>query len=137
MTEIVEVGVLLDGEEKECTLEITISEPVSLRLDGLSAGCESYSCEASDLFECLAELRRTYLQPIGAKILCNGARKDVYPSRMSRQMSAGRKAYQVRLGHPARANDIVDIFDAAPALNVVNDVAEQVNFHREWLESLS
>jgi hypothetical protein len=136
MNEDVEVTVLLDGMEKLCALEIGVSEPVYLRLHDVTADGESYFCEASDLFECLSELRRKYLQPIGAKILCNGARQGVYPSRMSRQMSAGRKAYRVRLGHPAEAKDVVDIFDPAPASEVVNDVAEQVDFHRQWIASL-
>ncbi|WDE06525.1 hypothetical protein SG34_006290 [Thalassomonas viridans] len=65
-----------------------------------------------DFFNCL-KLIRVYFDKAGAKVLCNGARIDVYPSRMSRDTGRGRKAYVLVQGRQALRTDLVDIFDAA------------------------
>ena len=58
-----------------------------------------------DVFDCLIEARRI-LEGKRIQMLCNAARKDVYPSRMSRQMSGGTKAYVMKLGKPAMREDL-------------------------------
>jgi len=98
-------------------------------------GVERRTFSGDDLFEALKALRKD-LEGIQARLLCAGARRDVFPSAMSRDMSGGRKAYITRIGEPARRKDLVDIFDeAAPAS--IGTVAEQSAFHKRWADSLS
>ncbi len=58
-------------------------------------------CEGHDLFQALVQVRQEFEQE-GYRLLCVGSRRDVTPSRMSRSMSGGRKAYIVRRGYPLR-----------------------------------
>lgn len=88
--------------------------------------------EGDDLFECLINLRIQFKQ---LKFLCNGSRKDVYPSRMSRQMSGGLMAYTLKIGQPTLIEDLVNIFDFAEAEKIVSP-EEQEEFYKKWLDSL-
>ena len=117
-------------------VEFSISAPWELRLLSESGKTVEYSCNGTDLFDCLTTLRAQHLEKRGWLLLCNGARIDVYPSRMSRQMSGGKKAYVMRLGEPARRSDIVDIFDPVEDLSRISTVVEQKKFYKKWLESL-
>lgn len=80
--------------------------------------------EAADLFECLVQVREE-LEVDGLQICCQGARRNVYPSGMSRQMSGGRFAYLIRSAGPATLDDRVDIFDSA-RIDDVTTVGEQL-----------
>lgn len=101
-----------------CHLELVLEEGRSL------------SADATDFFECLAQVR-LQLEPEGARILCQGARRDVWPSGMARDMGAGLRAYVLVPGRKANFSDLVDIFDPAdPAL--ICTVAEQSQFSRDW-----
>lgn len=92
------------------------------------------SVEQSDLFDCLVDLRKRLAED-GAIILCSGARRDVFPSGMARQMGGGRMAYQLRLGQQARRADLIDIFEPAEAAEIAT-VEDQRAFFDEWLASL-
>jgi len=87
-----------------------------------------------DYFESLIKIREN-LEARDWKILCNGARVDVYPSRMSRQMSMGLKAYTLKLGVQASLRDLVDILDEAE-LEKIGTIVEQINNYRLWVSSL-
>jgi hypothetical protein len=54
---------------------------------------------------------------------------------MIRSMGSGEQAYRLRLGHPARMEDLVEIFASNPEV-VPASVGEQEEFYRKWLESL-
>ncbi len=125
-----------DSQITECSIEFSTTPPWELRLLGETNGVVEYSCKGEDLFDCLTELRLQNLEKRGSLILCNGARFDVYPSRMSRQMSGGRKAYIMRIGQPSRRTDLVDIFDPVEDFSSVATVAEQKDFYKKWLNSL-
>ncbi|WP_329083964.1 hypothetical protein [Streptosporangium sp. NBC_01469] len=87
----------------------------------------------SDLFEALKEVCLR-LEEMGALLLCNGARIDVYPSQMQRQATRGRRAYVMTLPRGPARPESVDIF--APArLDLVGSVAEQREFFERWLLS--
>lgn len=90
--------------------------------------------ESSDYFDCLLKIRET-LDRNGLKILCNGARYDVYPSRMSRQMSMGIKAYVLVKGRQASEKDLIGIFDEAEPARI-GTIEQQRSYYNEWLESL-
>nr|WP_081502760.1 hypothetical protein [Pseudomonas sp. GM21] len=89
--------------------------------------------KAHDLFECLGLLRADFPE---TKFLCKGAKINVYPSRMSSQMSAGLVAYELRLGIPAEDEDIVRIFDYEET-NLTNNIQRQREFYTRWIESLA
>jgi hypothetical protein len=84
-------------------------------------------------FKALIELRRE-LSKVGLVPLCAGARRDVFPSGMSRSMGGGRKAYVTKPGLRPNSKDLVDIFDEDH--DNIAGVDEQAAFHREWIDSL-
>jgi hypothetical protein len=90
--------------------------------------------EGQDLF-CSLRLLRKYFEEKGAKVLCNGARIDAYPSGMSRSMGRGRKIYLLSHGKQARRADLVDIFDYANP-EQIGSVEAQELYYKEWINSL-
>jgi len=120
------------GDKEECSIVVSESAPWEISFCG--AGYESEKFEGSDLFKAFLALRGK-LEESGYKLLCNGARKDVLSSGMSRSMGGGRKAYVVKLGEQARMKDILDIFDYAEPELVVSS-QEQQHFNEQWFESL-
>jgi hypothetical protein len=89
------------------------------------------AADASDVFECLCRLR-TQLDREGIRLCCNGARLNVWPSGMARDMGGGLKAYVLQIGRRATIDDLVDIFDSAPVEDVAT-VEEQRRFAEKWL----
>ena len=120
------------GEVKECTIELSQSPPWKLVFSGMSLGRREFS--GDDLFNALIALR-IELEGMGVQLLCSGARIDVFPSAMSRQMGGARKAYVTRLKRPGLPADLVDIFDYS-APESVGSVAQQKAFHDKWFASL-
>jgi hypothetical protein len=88
---------------------------------------------AHDLYECLGLLRADYPE---TKFLCKGAKLNVHPSRMTSQMSGGVVAYELHMGKPAEAEDIVNIFDFED-IDITNDIQQQRNFYKRWIDSLA
>lgn len=87
---------------------------------------------AQDLYECLGLLRADYPE---TKFLCKGAKLNVHPSRMSSQMSAGLVAYELHLGISSESEDTVNIFDYEDT-DITNDIQQQRDFYRCWIDSL-
>jgi hypothetical protein len=81
--------------------------------------------QENDLFQCLAVIRRQ-LERIGVFLCCEGARRDVFPSGMARQMGGGRKAYRHVAGSKPTQADLVDIF-APTDCSAVCTVDEQID----------
>ena len=90
---------------------------------------------SQDLFDAMVQLRKQ-LQQSGRLLLCSGARKDAYPSRMMLEMGGGKKVYLLHHGRPAAKDDLMDIFDPAVYLQV-GTVEEQRLGYEEWLRSLT
>ncbi|MGF6518503.1 hypothetical protein ABH912_005969 [Pseudomonas sp. BT76 TE3572] len=88
---------------------------------------------AHDLYLCLGLLRADFPE---TKFLCKGAKLNVYPSRMSSQMSAGVVAYELHMGKPAEPEDIVNIFDYEEN-KITQDIQEQRDYYKRWIESLT
>lgn len=133
MNKIKELEVLFkDGSLRKCLVKIAISEPWAVSFSQPDLGETCY--ESDDLFKALLLLRAA-LEEQGHKLLCNGSRKNVVVSGMSREMSGGRKAYLVKLGKQARRDDLVDIFDCVDS-SFVGTVGQQTEFYSEWLRSL-
>ena len=90
-------------------------------------GFDPLEARQHDYFECLVSVRRQ-LETLGAKALCWGARKDVWPSGMQRDMGAGLTAY--RLGDERRLDE-QSIFSPATE-DAVSTVDEQRHFAESW-----
>lgn len=119
------------GKTLEVVLSISTTAPYFLEVDGYEAN--TLHVEAEDLFECLAKLR-LHLEKDGARILCNGARLDAFPSGMAREMSGGKKVYLLRKGEPASPKDLVNTFDEA-LLEKIGSVAAQRDHYLAWIKS--
>lgn len=91
--------------------------------------------EASDFFECLKALRY-FLEEEGYLICCYGARYDVYPSKMSRQMAKGKKAYLLETGKSSTKDKLVDIFQPT-SVDKIDTVKKQKEYYQSWLKSLN
>jgi len=113
------------------TVEVANSVPGELIVSGL--GFRKRVFHGQDLFDALIALR-TELDDAGWRLLCSGARFDVFPSGMSRSMGGARKAYIMRLGAPA--TDLIDVFDEAEPKSV-GTVKQQKEFHDKWIRSLA
>ncbi|MBS9439966.1 hypothetical protein EAE91_23315 [Photorhabdus noenieputensis] len=110
---------LLTSSNSECHMKILINGTCRVEVSDF------------DFFSCFSKARKE-LKDI--TFLCKGAKRNVYPSNMSRQMSLGMVAYECTLGKQATREDIVKTFDFDD-LNLVTDPDEQKEFHYEWLKS--
>ncbi len=88
--------------------------------------------DGSYAFTALTELRKD-LEQERLLIGCNGALKNVYPSRMAFDMGEGLAGYVMSLGVPA--TELVRIFSPASPSNLAT-VEEQISFVKEWQSSL-
>lgn len=94
---------------------------------------EVFEFSAENYFNALIKLR-TRLEKNDMKILCKGAQKNVYPSRMTLEMGTGRKAYQLMMNKKAKMDDLVDIFDPS-TYEKYGSILEQEEFYNSWLNS--
>jgi hypothetical protein len=133
MTECLQIEVQRPGDEK-IALQAKL---IDLDHDGCRlsvpwpVGAAERSFDASDFYECLRAFRRL-IEPEGFRVLCEGARPNVFPSGMSGQ-SGALKCYRHTLGQPAFTKDLLDTF--GPVLDVasVGTVEEQDDFiRRHW-----
>lgn len=103
-----------------CVLTIKLPDGETLRSQG------------DDFFDCFVKIRKNTPQTI---YLCKGAKRSVFPSRMTRSMSLGLKAYDVTQGLQAKKENEVDIFDYEDN-DIVSDPEEKVTYWKNWLSSL-
>jgi hypothetical protein len=135
MTERIDIKIQnADGGTVDRALEISkeISNQPQCKLILLGAHEEKLEFVAEDFFEALIALRHELAQS-GQKVLCAGARRDVFPSGMSRSMGLARKAYRMRLGVATKMDDLVDIFSFAGAESI-GTVEEQELFFQQWVK---
>lgn len=120
-------------EVVECFVDFnTKSEPCFLRFK--SKEISDYETNGIDIFECVNHLR-DFLSTKACLLLCCGARRDCYPSGMSRQMSKGTVLYRLRDScHPTK-DDIVHIFDYADP-DIIASVKEQRSYYESWIKSV-
>lgn len=91
----------------------------------------SKAYQSDDLYCSFALLRADYPD---VKFLCKGAKINVFPSRMSSQMSSGMVAYEMRMGWTAENDDMVRIFDYEDT-DITSDYREQKEFYKRWINS--
>ena len=88
---------------------------------------EKLSFTEGDVFECLTQLRLE-LAKYDCKPLCAGARLNVYPSGMCRDMGNGLCAYLFIPDKQVDSEDLVGIFDYAEPDSIAS-VEEQFNYY--------
>ncbi|MGA3565239.1 hypothetical protein [Melissospora conviva] len=110
-----------DPSGVEVTLSIVSENPAVII--ARVGGDEEQRFPGVDLFDCLLSLREA-LEGRGLLLCCQGARRNVSPSGMTRQMSNGRLAYFLRPEVRASDDDLVDIFAPADCADVAS-IAEQ------------
>jgi len=131
------VTVLLPrGEQRRGEFRIWEEVPDNAHLVQLQLRFADRQLTASDedLFEALSTIRKE-IEAEGIRLVCYGCSRNVFPSPMSRSMGTGERAYRLELGKPARAADLVSIFDTGPGVDPVV-LAEQEQFYHAWLQSL-
>jgi len=122
----------VNGDKEVCVLQYSSINPIEMSISCAVLG--TITVNADDLFEALS-LIRLEAEKHGYFILCNGARTDAYPSRMSRQMGEGGKLYLFRMGAQAQREDLVNMFEPAE-LQHVGTVMQQQVAYEDWLRSL-
>lgn len=120
------------GDLEPCDIEFTQGTPIVMEARSKRFGVVSFT--GDNLFDILSRLR-LLIEREGYLLLCNAARRDAYPSRMTLEMGGGRKLYILRHGVQARREDLVDVFGAA-SIDQVCTVAEQRAGYESWLRSL-
>jgi len=125
-------AVIPTGEIVNCTARYADTAPWKIVVDCKNNGV--FQSEGDDLFEAFLEIRKQ-LSNKDIFLLCNGSRRNIYPSPMLRQSNGGKKAYLLRLGVPARREDIVNIFDPIER-NDIDTTESQKEFYNKWLKSL-
>ncbi len=113
-----------DGSIESVSIEIADS------VDAIKVDGKVY--KGGDLFWALMSYRED-LEREGSAICCQGARLNVWPSGMSSSMGGGRLAYVYVIGVEVSHDDLVDIFDPAPA-SMVTSVAAQTAYHDRFCE---
>jgi hypothetical protein len=115
------------GKIEDIEIRHSSEPPWVMTFSGIGLRDQSFAGE--DLFDALMALR-IRLEDMGYRLLCAGARRDVFPSGMARAMGGGRKAYVLILGEPAVV--LVDIFAEVEA-EQVGTVAEQQEHYQKWV----
>lgn len=85
----------LSGKQESCEIEFLQGVSITLTVYSTSFGKLLFTDD--NLFAALSAYRRV-LEQEGYFLLCNGARKNAYPSRMALQMGGGRKIYLLSSG---------------------------------------
>lgn len=125
-----EISVRIEGVIQSAVIEVHRTQ-AELRL--IVGNTKSKIYKSHDCFHCFGLLRADFPHIM---FLCKGARIDVYPSRMSSQMSCGMVAYQMELGRRADREDMVRIFDYEDT-DITNNIREQEDFFKRWIRSLA
>lgn len=131
------IVILPDGETREAQFHIWDFDPEDTQLVKLSltfANREIVRNE-DDFWSALCSIRRE-LEAEGILIKCNGSSKDVWPSGMSIDMSAGEKAYRLELGQQPTVKNIVSIFESGTDIFPVT-LDEQEAFFNQWAKSVT
>src|SRR5690242_19574386 len=116
------------------TLEVREAGDDYLLSCKLPVSGELVTGQADDCFAALQSVRRK-AEGRNWMICCKGARRNAWPSAMSRQMGGGIKAYVLEMGRQGRADSLVEIFDE-DAPESYSTVADQEAYAHAWFESL-
>lgn len=125
-----DIELIINGAREKASIEYITEDTCSLTIK-LRGGRELTS-DDFDVFQCLRNIRSENKDVI---FLCKGAKRNVYPSNMTRQMARGVIAYEYKNSEPAKDDCLVNIFDFDD-VDVDTTPKEQELNHRAWIESL-
>jgi hypothetical protein len=123
-------GSIIDGIISYSRQQTT---PYKWKIEFTSSIIDRMEFTSEDMFECLTKLRQKLVK-YNCLLLCNGARLDVYPSGMCRDMGDGLVAHISKPGKSVNEEDLVYIFDYAEP-ELIASVEEQYNFHASHINS--
>jgi hypothetical protein len=129
MTDKKTISVIRNGQKEKIRLDI--NEQKSTILITLQDGW-SKTYTGLNIYDCFGNIIREHSN---LKFLCKGAKRNVRPSSMSAQMTAGVMAYETSLGKPASRKNLVNIFDYDDQ-DIVNDPQLQKDYFLLWMESI-
>ena len=121
---------IINNSNIEIAVALYELDPVALNVN--FADGSSINSSGNNLFECFSQIRASLPNIV---FLCKGAKRNVYPSRMSSQMAGGLLAYELKLGEQALKNNILNIFDHDES-DITESPEEQAEFFKKWLGSL-
>ena len=113
--ERVDLAVLDGSESHEATVEVALVNGSTTVV--LTFADRGVRATGFDVLECLFAVRRE-LEADGLLLCCQGARPNVWASGMARDMSGGRKAYDLREGKVPTMEDVIDVLEPAPCTDV-------------------
>lgn len=122
---------LCDGEVLDTTVHLTLGDKCIMKVKLKHKG--ELIVEGIDFYDCFRRLREI---DKGVVYYCKGAKINVVPSRMTRQMGMGIFVYETALGHQARKENLVNIFDYEDK-DLSSDPAQQDIYKEEWFTSLN
>lgn len=126
------IKIIVNGKIEDAELHLITSPNRDCCLKMFYDNNQLAESNDTDYFSCFIGLRNQLKNII---FLCKGAKKNVFPSTMQRDMGLGEIAYETTLGKHGFPENVVHIFDFD---NKDVDVtpAEQRAFHLKWFESL-
>jgi hypothetical protein len=104
---------------------------VALDVDSPTFGQRTF--ENGDLFWALIDFRKL-VEPKGWRVLCNGSRRDAWPSGMLAQMLAGASVYLLSRPDAERCYERLNTFDPADPRDVAS-VEEQIAWRDQFFAS--
>ncbi|HEC13139.1 MAG TPA: hypothetical protein ENI80_07795 [Acidiferrobacteraceae bacterium] len=122
----------VDGQSNKGTFKLSQDGRVCHLV--LSMGGQEFEVEALDFWSALVELREELAGP-GLTPVCYGASRHVYPSGLCLETGSGVNAYKLRMGELSGPDDLVNIFDTGPDVEVAS-VKEQQEFFETWQKSI-
>ena len=130
--EKIKINIIIDGKTEGAELHLLTSPKRDCCLRLLHNEKQLAESNDSDYFSCFINIRNQLKNII---FLCKGAKRNVFPSAMQRDMGLGKVAYETTLGKQGLPEKIVHIFDFE---NKDVDVTpeEQRAYHLKWFESL-
>ncbi|MEB5704266.1 hypothetical protein [Pantoea anthophila] len=124
---------MFDGVVRNVEVHLISGVKCLMKVDIECKNQYQLNAEGDDFFECFKKIRELDKNIV---YYCKGAKVNVLPSRMTRQMSKGLSAYETSLGIPARKENLVNIFDYANE-GLASDPLEQDEYEVKWFSSLS
>ncbi|WP_246762650.1 hypothetical protein [Erwinia phyllosphaerae] len=131
--QVIKVKVIYDNHIDINDVEINLINDIKCVMTVRITNEYKITAEGEDFFECFKKVRGL---DKAITYYCKGAKINVLPSRMTRQMTKGLTAYETSLGAPARKENLVNIFDYEDK-NLASDPIEQDEYEAKWFLSLN
>lgn len=123
-----QISIVRSGKIERADIYYKTAQRCTLKIVFLDQ--QTYEVTDNDLFTCFCTLRNHFS---AITFLCKGAKQNVYPSNMARDMAKGLVAYEYHKGKHASLDDLVSIFDFDDK-DIVSPEQQRENF-LAWIKS--